>query len=200
MDVLLASTNEHKAKELRRILAGSPIRLLLPAEYGLTPLGVAETGRTFEENATAKAYAYLQAYRMATLADDSGLSVDALAGAPGVRSARFGGEGLNDAGRTRYLLRSLEGIPQKHRCAHYTCCLALAQPDVPTTCAHGYCYGYITTEPVDGPTGFGYDPVFFLPQYGRTVSQITPEQKDLVGHRGRASRALLKALGMASAA
>jgi XTP/dITP diphosphohydrolase len=120
--------------------------------------------------------------------------VDALAGAPGVRSARFGPPELDDAGRTRYLLACLVDIPPPRRGAHYTCCLALARAEQPLLVVTGHCYGVISEHVVPGPTGFGYDPVFLLPSLGRTISQLTPEQKDAVGHRGRAVRALLRAI------
>lgn len=159
-----------------------------------------EPSRIFAANALAKAAAYLQAYRMPALADDSGICVDALAGAPGVRSARFGDPALDDAGRTRYLLACLGGVPERRRDAHYTCCLALARPDRAPLIVHGFCYGLIAAHVVAGPTGFGYDPVFLVPALGRTVSQLTPEQKDALSHRGKAARALLARLASERAA
>jgi len=194
MDVVLASTNAHKVAEFRRLFDDSTLRLRTPLEAGLTPLAVVEDGRTFAENAAKKALAYLQAYTMPVLADDSGISVDALAGAPGIRSARFGGPRLDDAGRVAYLLEQLAAIPPRERGAHYTCALALAGPEQPLLIVHGFLYGMVADAPVEGTTGFGYDPVFYLPGFDRTVSQITPEQKDETGHRGRAVRAFLHAL------
>src|SRR5579885_486352 len=123
MRVLLASNNAHKAVEFRRIFAGSLVELVLPGDLGLAALDVPEEGRTFEENATTKALAYLQAYRMPVIADDSGVCVDLLAGAPGVRSARFGSPDLDDTGRLHYLLSCLEGVPPERRGAHYVCSL-----------------------------------------------------------------------------
>ena len=194
MDVVIASTNAHKVAEFRRLFEGSTLRLRTPAEAGIAPLVVVEDGHIFAENARKKALAYLQEYRMPALADDSGISVDALAGAPGIHSARFGDPQLDDAGRVAYLLEQLATIPPHERGGHYTCALALAQPDKPLLVVHGYLYGTVATAPAEGTTGFGYDPVFYLPSFGRTVSQITPRQKDEVGHRGRAARALLRAL------
>ena len=194
MDVLLASSNAHKAAEFRRIFAGSALRLLLPSDLRVASLAVAETGRTFAENAALKAQAYAQAYRIAALADDSGISVDALAGAPGIRSARFGAPDLDDAGRVRYLLECLATIPEPQRGAHYTCALVLALPGEPPVTAHGYLYGRVAASVADGGTGFGYDPVFYLPVLGRTVSEIAASEKDRIGHRGRAARALVATL------
>lgn len=145
-------------------------------------------------NALAKATAYMQAYRMPAIADDSGICVDALAGAPGARSARFGDAALDDAGRARYLLACLATTPAGRRGAHYTCCLVLARPDAAPTVVHGFCYGEIAERYTPGATGFGYDPVFVAPAFGVAVSQLTPEQKDEIGHRGRAVRALLAAM------
>jgi XTP/dITP diphosphohydrolase len=197
---LLASSNIHKATEFRRLLAGSPLRLRLPADLGVPGLDVPEPSTTFAGNALAKAIAYLQAYRMPALADDSGISVDALAGAPGVRSARFGDAALDDAGRTAYLLACLRGIPARQRGAHYTCCLVLARPEQAPLIVHGLCYGTVAERSVPGPTGFGYDPIFVVPSMGSTVSQLTAEQKDVLGHRGKAVRALLACLACESAA
>jgi len=194
MDVLLASSNAHKAAEFRRIFAASALRLLLPSDLGLAPLAVAETGRTFAENAALKAQAYAQAYRIAALADDSGISVDALAGAPGIRSARFGAPELDDAGRVRYLLECLATIPKPQRGAHYTCALALVRPGQPPVLAQGFLYGQVTTTVATGGTGFGYDPVLYLPGFGRTVSEIEASEKDRIGHRGRAAHALVATL------
>jgi len=149
---------------------------------------------TFAENAALKAQAYAQAYRIAALADDSGISVDALAGAPGIRSARFGAPELDDPGRVRYLLECLATIPEPQRGAHYTCALVLALPGKPPVTAHGYLYGRVATSVADGGTGFGYDPVFYMPVLGRTVSEIAASEKDRIGHRGRAARALVATL------
>lgn len=194
MDVVIASTNAHKVSEFRRLFDGSALRLRTPAEAGIAPLAVVEDGRTFAENATRKALAYLQEYRMPALADDSGISVDAIAGAPGIHSARFGDSHLDDAGRVTYLLKQLATIPPRERGGHYTCALALARPDTPLLVVHGYLYGTVANAPAAGTTGFGYDPVFYLPSFACTVSEITPRQKDEVGHRGRAARALLDVL------
>jgi XTP/dITP diphosphohydrolase len=194
MRVLLASNNPHKAAEFRRIFAGTIVELTLPRELGLAALDVPEEGHTFAENATTKALAYLQAYRIPVLADDSGICVDALAGAPGVRSARFGGPDLDDAGRMRYLLRCMATVPEPRRGAHYVCALVLARPDRPPLLAEGACYGAVATEEQPGTTGFGYDPIFLLPGLGTVFARVAPEEKDALSHRGKAARRLLAML------
>lgn len=191
MRVVLASSNRHKAGEFHRLFAGSALDLRTPEEWGLAPLEVEETGRTFQENACLKALAYSTAYRMPALADDSGIRVDALGGAPGVRSARFGNPALDDAGRARYLLSCLEGIPDDRRSAYYVCVLVLALPDREPLIAEGRWYGRVGREYTPGATGFGYDPVFVIPSRNLPVSRLSPEEKDALGHRGKAARRLL---------
>lgn len=198
MDVLLASTNPHKVREFRRLLDGTPLRLLTPLDTGFSPLVVPEEGQTFAANAEVKASAYLAAYSIPVLADDSGISVNALAGAPGVRSARFGSPMLDDTGRLHYLLAQMEGIPDGKRGAHYTCCLVLARPGQSPLVVSGYCYGVIGHTEARGATGFGYDPIFIIPSLGRAIADLTPEQKDRIGHRGKAVHALLATLRMGS--
>jgi XTP/dITP diphosphohydrolase len=194
MRVLFASSNPHKAAEFRRLFHNTGVRLCTPDEIGATAVHAPETGVTFLENATIKAEAFLQAYRMATLADDSGICVDALAGAPGVRSARFGRPDYDDAQRMQYLLRCLTGIPPVGRGAHYVCELVLALPDASVVNARGALYGTIALEASSGTTGFGYDPVFMIPGLGKTVAEVTPQEKDLLSHRGKAVRLLLARL------
>jgi XTP/dITP diphosphohydrolase len=196
MELLLATTNRHKVVEFQRLAIEVGIRLIVPGIDGPEPLAVSETGQTFLENARSKARAYLQAYRMPVLADDSGLCVDALAGAPGVHSARFGPRHLDDAGRVHYLLQQMSTISPPKRTAHYVCALALARPDVPAVFAEGMCYGEIASEPRGGDTGFGYDPVFVLPALGMAISELSPAQKDVLGHRGKALRRLLSSLSL----
>jgi XTP/dITP diphosphohydrolase len=190
MNALFASTNHHKLGEFRRLFAYSGIEIRSAADLGLAALAVAETGHTFLDNAVIKAHAYLEAYRIPVLADDSGLCVDALAGAPGVRSHRFGPPSLDDAGRVDYLLSMLQNIDPPCRTAHYVCALVLLLPDGRAIEVEGACYGAITQEVQDGPTGFGYDPVFRPSGWDRTVARMTPEEKDALSHRGRATRRL----------
>jgi XTP/dITP diphosphohydrolase len=191
MDVLLASSNLHKLEEFRRILAASGLDVHSPAQKGVPTLAVDEVGRTFAENAMIKARAYLEAYRIPVLADDSGIRVDALAGAPGVRSHRFGPEELDDEGRLWYMLDQLHTIEDPYRGAHYVCAAVLLLPDGRTAQAGGMLYGDVVREPQWGTTGFGYDPIFRPFGAEHTVAQMRPEAKDAISHRGRAMRKLL---------
>ena len=186
MNVVLASSNLHKTRELQRLWDFPNLTLVAPQELGLDGLDVIEDGITFEDNARKKATAYLQAYRMPVLADDSGISVDALAGAPGVRSARFGRDSFNDEDRTEYLLESICTISPPQRGAHYTCTLILAFPDGEVLAATGYCYGSLAERVEPGPTGFGYDPIFIPAGYQSPLSLLGESTKDCIGHRGRA--------------
>jgi XTP/dITP diphosphohydrolase len=186
--LLVATRNAGKAREYRDLLAGLPLEVTWLDAEGIE-LEVEETGATFEENAVLKATSYAQESGLWTWADDSGLEVDALGGAPGVHSARYAGSGAGDADRYRVLLDALAGIPWKHRTARFCCVVALAAPggDVYTT--EGVCEGIIAFGPA-GNHGFGYDPVFYLPDLGRTMAQLPPEEKHAISHRGRAARAM----------
>ena len=185
--VLVATGNPGKLAEFRRLLGG--IATVSPAELGLEGLRVAETGSTFHDNALLKARAYAGASGRVSLADDSGLEVDALGGAPGVTSARYGGEGLDDGGRCRLLLRALAGVPRGERGARFRCCLVAAAPDGRTAAAEGVCEGRILEAPAGGG-GFGYDPVFHSHEAGRGMAELSPGEKGAVSHRGRALRAI----------
>ncbi len=185
--VLVATNNAHKLAEFRRLLALAPIALVAPAEAGIA-LDVDETGTTFAANAALKARAFANA-GMPALADDSGIEVDALDGAPGVLSARYGGPGLDDAGRTQRLLDELRDTPDGERGCRYVAVLALAWPGGETETFEGRCDGVLAREPA-GDNGFGYDPVFFVPSSGRTMAELSPDEKDAISHRGHASRAL----------
>jgi XTP/dITP diphosphohydrolase len=148
-----------------------------------------ETGTTYEDNALIKARAAAAMTGALAVADDSGIEVDALGGEPGVFSARFGGEGLDDEGRTMHLLARLDGVPEARRTARYRCVLALVTPGGAARCVEGTAEGVILTAP-RGTGGFGYDPVFLYPPLGRTFAELAPEDKDRVSHRGAAMRAL----------
>ena len=185
--VLIATGNPGKLAEFRRLLRG--IETVSPAERGLQDLRVAETGATFHDNALLKARAYAEASRCVSLADDSGLEVDALGGGPGVTSARYGGEGLDDEDRCRLLLRALAGVPPAERGARFRCCLVAAAPDGRLAAAEGVCEGRILEAPAGGG-GFGYDPVFFSLEAGRGMAELSPGEKGAVSHRGRALRAI----------
>ena len=147
-----------------------------------------ETGATYAANALIKARAAAAHTHALALGDDSGLEVDALGGAPGVRSARFGGPGLDDAGRVQHLLRQIEHVPDAERTARFRCVIALVTPDGRETLVEGSCDGVLTRAP-RGAGGFGYDPVFFYPAFGKTFGEVSDERKATVSHRGRAAAA-----------
>ena len=182
MRFVLATHNPGKLREMGEILKDFGIEVVSPRDLGIT-VDVEETGTTFAENAMLKAKAICKEANLPAIADDSGLCVDALNGAPGVYSARYGGEGLDDKGRYMLLLSSLRGAPT--RAAHFTCAVACAFPNGDTLTAEGRCDGSIAYAPL-GEGGFGYDPVFLLPGTGKTFGQLTQEEKSAVSHRGRA--------------
>ena len=182
MRFVLATHNPGKLREMGEILKDFGIEVVSPKDLGLT-VDVEETGATFAENAMLKARAICKAAGLPAIADDSGLCVDALGGAPGVYSARYGGEGLDDRGRYMLLLSSLRGAPT--RAAHFACAVACAFPNGDTLTAEGRCDGSIAYAPL-GDGGFGYDPVFLLPGTGKTFGQLSQEEKSAVSHRGRA--------------
>jgi XTP/dITP diphosphohydrolase len=182
--LLLATGNSHKLRELKQMLDGLPYEVVSPADVG-TCGDVAETGSSFEENATLKATTLAAASGLLTLADDSGLEVEALDGAPGIYSARYAGEDASDADRVAYLLKKLEGVPPSQRQARFRCVIAIATPQGKTELFEGECRGFITLEPC-GQHGFGYDPVFFVPEYNMTMAELPPETKNRISHRARA--------------
>ena len=188
---VLATHNPGKLAEMRAILSGLGVEAVRPAASGVE-VDVEETGSTFAENAMLKAKAICAASGLPAIADDSGLCVDALNGGPGVYSARYGGEGLDDRGRCMLLLRSLRG--QTTRAAHFTCAVACAFPNGDTLEAEGRCDGAIAFAPL-GEGGFGYDPVFLIPEKGKTFGQIGPEEKSKISHRGKALAAFAEKLG-----
>ena len=182
MKFILASQNQHKLVEMQNILSAHGVEVVLQSELGLH-VEVEETGATFAENAMLKAKAVMAASGLPAIADDSGVCVDALNGAPGVYSARYGGPELDDVGRYRLLLENMRGA--RDRTAHFTSAIACAFPNGDTIEAEGICPGMIAYAP-QGDGGFGYDPVFFLPQLRKTYAQLTPEEKAAVSHRGKA--------------
>ena len=182
MRFVLATHNPGKLREMGEILKDFGIEVVSPRDLGIT-VDVEETGTTFAENALLKAKAICKEANLPAIADDSGLCVDALNGAPGVYSARYGGEGLDDKGRYMLLLSFLRGAPT--RAAHFACAVACAFPNGDTLTAEGRCDGSIAYAPL-GEGGFGYDPVFLLPGTGKTFGQLTQEEKSAVSHRGRA--------------
>ena len=179
---VLATHNPGKLREMSAILAELGVEVVSPKELGIT-VDVEETGTTFAENAMLKARAICAAAGLPAIADDSGLCVDALNGGPGVYSARYGGEGLDDKGRYQLLLSSMRG--QTTRAAHFTCSIACAFPNGDTLTAEGQVQGTIAFAPM-GEGGFGYDPVFFYPPLAKTFGQLTAEEKSAISHRGNA--------------
>ena len=187
LKVVLATRNAGKLREIRAILAGLGVELHDASDFPPFP-EPAENGETFLENALAKAKAAHRATGMTALADDSGIEVDALDGAPGVRSARYGGAGLDDRGRCAKLLEALRGVPHEHRGAHFRC-VAVLYPAPGTrrkaVATEGLLYGRIALAP-RGRGGFGYDPVFFVPECGKTVAEMDAAEKNAMSHRYRA--------------
>ncbi|MCI0396981.1 MAG: RdgB/HAM1 family non-canonical purine NTP pyrophosphatase [Chloroflexi bacterium] len=184
----MATRNTGKVAELADLLRDLDVAWLSLDEAGVA-FEVEETGETFEENAVLKATTYAGATGLLTLADDSGLEVDALGGRPGVYTARYGGAGLTSIQRYERLLQELAGVPWKRRTARFRCMIALAGPDGLIGTAAGVCEGRIAWEPA-GSGGFGYDPVFYLPDQGLTMAQLPAEEKHKISHRGRAVAAV----------
>lgn len=188
MKFIAATNNKNKIREFKEILSPLGIEILSMSETGFES-DPEETGTTFEENAIIKARALAEIANMPVLADDSGLEVDALDGAPGVYSARYA-EG-SDLDRINKLLDNLNN--KSDRSAHFTSCVAVCFPNGKTITATGICHGRITEVPT-GDGGFGYDPVFFVEQFGRTYAQLTPDEKNSVSHRGNALKLLKEKL------
>ena len=183
MKVILASKNQHKLTELSAILSQLGFEIALESEYGLD-IDVEETGTTFEENSFLKADAVMKASGLPVLADDSGLMVDALDGAPGVYSARYGHK-ASDKERTAYLLENMKDVPEERRGAKFVCVITCLFPDGRKIVARGECPGVIARAP-HGENGFGYDPVFYLPELGMKYAELPSEQKNAISHRARA--------------
>ncbi len=183
-ELLLASQNPGKLEEMRVLAAGLPFRVLGPREIGLVE-APEETGATFLENARIKALAYAGRSGRLTVADDSGLSVDALGGAPGLFSSRFGGEGASDLERNQLLLSKLRGVPPERRGARFTSAVAVARGGDVLFEVEEHVSGFIA-EAMRGGSGFGYDPLFFYPPFGRTFGEVERAEKDRVSHRGKA--------------
>ena len=182
MKVVLASHNQKKMVEMKAILSQMGVEVLSQAEVGMD-LEPEETGTTFEENARIKALAVMQATGRPAIADDSGLMVDARGGDPGVYSARYGGRGLDDTGRWQLLLKNMAG--ESNRACKFVSVICCAFPDGGEVMARGECPGILAQGP-SGDGGFGYDPIFYLPQLGKTMAQLTPAEKNQISHRARA--------------
>jgi XTP/dITP diphosphohydrolase len=190
MRLLVATNNAGKVREYDDLLRGLDLELWGLADIGLE-WQVDETGHTFDENAQLKARAYCRASHLLTLADDSGLEVTMLGGAPGVHSARYAGQGASDADRIRKLLAALDGVPWDDRAARFRCVIALAWPDGRLETFEGQCEGVIALEP-KGTNGFGFDPVFYLPELNCTMAELPMDVKNRISHRARAA-ALVRA-------
>jgi XTP/dITP diphosphohydrolase len=183
--LLLATKNRAKAQEYLLLLQGPPLELTNLAEQGIEVV-VSETGKTLEQNATLKAQAYASLSNLLTLADDSGLEVDALGGEPGILSARYAGADASDEDRIEQLLKRLDGVPWEKRKARFRCVIAIAAPGGKVELCHGECQGVIALSP-KGKNGFGYDPIFYLPEQGKTMAELSIEEKNEVSHRGEAA-------------
>ena len=186
---VLASNNPGKLREMKDILSELGIDVLSQKEAGISS-EPEETGTTFEENAAIKARAAMELSGLPALADDSGIVVDALGGAPGVYSARYGGCNTDEE-RTGLLLKNME--KEEHRDAKFVSCIAVAFPNGDVLITRGECAGELTYEP-RGENGFGYDPIFFMERFGKTLAEVSAEEKNSVSHRGRALRAMKERL------
>ena len=190
MDIIIATRNRGKVREIRKALKGARLKIYSLEDFSNVP-GIEEDGKTFAENALKKARFYARYFGKPAVADDSGLEVDALKGLPGVYSARYSGEGASDQENNQKLLNEMEGIPPWKRGARFRCVMAMVSHGGNEAVVEGSCRGKIGTRGV-GRKGFGYDPLFVLPQYGKTMAQLTVEEKNRVSHRGKALRKLRK--------
>ena len=193
MKVVLASKNPHKLVEISKITEKFDMELVLQSELGID-IDVDETGTTFEENSLLKARAVMEATGLPALADDSGIAVDALNGEPGIYSARYGfDESLDDWGRLLLLLKNTEHVPDGQRQAQFVCVITMVTPQGQVIQARGEIHGELLREPV-GENGFGYDPIFYYPPFGKTTAEISPEEKNEVSHRGKALKVFYEKL------
>ena len=190
--IIFATGNEGKMKEIRMILADLGIPVVSMKEAGITA-DVEENGTSFEENAIIKAKAIMELTGEMVMADDSGLEIDYLDGAPGIYSARFMGEDTSYDIKNQALIDKLAGVPDEKRTARFACSIACALPDGRVLTSYGAMEGIIGYE-IKGANGFGYDPIFYLPEYGCTSAEISPEQKNELSHRGKALRSMKEKL------
>lgn len=185
MKVVLASKNKHKLEEISQITEKFGMELVLESDLGVD-IDVEETGSTFEENSCLKAEAVMKATGLPALADDSGIAVDALNGEPGIYSARYGfDESLDDWGRLQLLLKNTEQVPDERRQAKFVCVITLVTPQQEIIQARGEVHGMLLRTPA-GQGGFGYDPIFYYPPLGKSLAELTPEEKNQVSHRANA--------------
>lgn len=189
MKVVLASKNPHKLEEISKITEQFGMELILQSQLGVD-IEVEETGTTFEENSLIKAKAVMEATGLPAIADDSGIAVDALNGEPGIYSARYGfDDTLDDWGRLQLLLKNMENVPDGQRQGKFVCVITFITPDGEIIQARGEVHGEILRE-ARGKNGFGYDPIFYYPPFGKTLAQIPAEDKNRVSHRGQALKIL----------
>ena len=193
MKVVLASKNQHKLVEISKITEKFGFDLVLQSQLGVD-IDVEETGTTFEENSYLKAEAVMKATGLPALADDSGIAVDALNGAPGIYSARYGfDDSLDDWGRLQLLLKNTEHVPDGQRQAQFVCVITMVTPEGQTIQARGEIHGELLREP-RGENGFGYDPIFYYPPAGMSTAEMAPEDKNEVSHRGNALKVFYEKL------
>ena len=193
MKVVLASKNPHKLVEISKITEQFDMELVLQSELGVD-IDVEETGTTFEENSYLKARAVMEATGLPALADDSGIAVDALNGEPGIYSARYGfDESLDDWGRLQLLLKNTEKVPDGQRQAQFVCVITLVTPDGKVIQARGEVHGELLRAPA-GEGGFGYDPIFYSPPFGKSLAEVSAEEKNQVSHRANALRVFYEKL------
>jgi XTP/dITP diphosphohydrolase len=190
--LLLATKNAGKAREYSLLLQRSPFVVTTLDAEGIEE-DVKESGKTLQENARLKAVGYAVDDRFLVMADDSGLEVDALGGAPGPLSARFGGKGASDRDKVNLLLSRLRGVPWEERTARFRCVIAVASERKVIGLCEGVCEGIISFE-AEGDQGFGYDPVFYLPELDKTMAELTLEEKNKVSHRARAAQKVVRVL------
>ena len=182
--LIFATGNEHKMKEIRMILGDLDYEILSMKEAGID-VDIVEDGKTFEENATIKATAISKIANCIVLADDSGLEVDYMDKKPGIMSARWMGEDTSYRIKNQKIIDNLEGVPEEQRTARFVCAIAAAFPDGRVVTRRGTIEGRIGYEPA-GENGFGYDPIFYVPEFGKTTAELSPDEKNKVSHRGRA--------------
>ena len=194
MKIIFATNNQDKMKEIHAIMADFPAQIVSLKEAGIHA-DVDENGKTFEENAAIKAEAICKLTGYVTIADDSGLEIDALGGEPGIYSARYMGEDTSYRIKNANLIERLAGVPDEKRTARFVCAVAAAFPDAPTQIVRGTIEGRIGYEEA-GENGFGYDPIFYVPEYGCTTAQMPPEEKNKISHRGRALKKISPILKM----
>jgi XTP/dITP diphosphohydrolase len=190
--LIAATKNKGKLEEITQLLAQFPYEIVSMEQIGIVD-NIEENGSTFEENALIKAKSIWKVTGETVIADDSGLEVDYLDGAPGIYSARYAGEGAADADKNRKLLDAMEGVPADKRTARFVCAIAVVFADGTSVSVRGVCEGYIVTKP-SGSNGFGYDPLFCVPEFGMTIAQMDSDIKNSISHRGNALRKIVEEL------